>query len=471
MTVRRTVCAVALLLLSASCNRDVAIYTEAVQQTVSGTPEWLDRSALGKRLWTIERRFYESRGYLPAWIDGNRTTPQLKDLVAQLKYSEVHGLEPSDYRIAEFERVRDGSHTFLGTRFEDAVVPDLDVKLTYAYLQYAADLLGWRTNSTDVSPIWLTQPKTEDLADRLTRAIGSNSIRKSLEELAPTHAQYKGLAAALARERRQPTGHADLIRMNMERWRWVPRDLGDRYVLVNVPAYSLQVMERDRPVVAMRVIVGKSDTPTPLFSDEMMYVVFSPYWNIPENILRGETVPRAAKDPDFIERNNIEVLGASGPLDPWTIDWSDESMTSSLRLRQRPGPDNALGLVKFIFPNNFSIYLHDTPTDRLFSRRSRAFSHGCIRIEDPVGMAEYVLHDQPSWTTARIASAMHAGHEQHVKLTRPLPVHIGYWTAWVETEGDVTFTDDPYQLDDAHARVAGYGRPVRSSVGAASQTS
>jgi murein L,D-transpeptidase YcbB/YkuD len=127
--------------------------------------------------------------------------------------------------------------------------------------------------------------------------------------------------------------------------------------------------------------------------------------------------------------------------------------------------------VKFIFPNNFSIYLHDTPTDRLFFRRSRAFSHGCIRIEDPVGMAEYVLHDQPSWTTARIASAMHAGHEQHVKLTRPLPVHIGYWTAWVETDGNVTFTDDPYQLDDAHARVAGYGRPVRSSVGAASQTS
>jgi murein L,D-transpeptidase YcbB/YkuD len=460
MTRAQTVCGIALLLFSTACNPDNAIYTAGIHKTVAGTPEWVDRSPLGKRLWTIERSFYESRGYLPAWIDGNRTTPQLKDLVAQLKYSEVHGLEPSDYRIEEFERIRDASHTFMGTRFDGAVVPELDAKLTYAYLRYAADLLGWRTNPTDMSSLWLTQPKTEDLPTRLTQAITSNSIRKSLEELAPTHAQYKGLAAALARERQQPTGHADQIRMNMERWRWVPRDLGDRYVLINVPAYSLQVMEGDRPVLAMRVIVGKSDTPTPLFSDEMTYVVFSPYWNIPENILRGETVPRAAKDPDFLDRNNIEVLGASGPLDPWTIDWSDESATSSLRLRQRPGPDNALGLVKFIFPNNFSIYLHDTPSDRLFSRRTRAFSHGCIRIENPVGMAEYVLHDQPSWTTARITSAMHVGHEEHVRLTRPLPVHIGYWTAWINSDGSVTFTDDPYRLDDAHARIGGYERPA-----------
>jgi murein L,D-transpeptidase YcbB/YkuD len=203
----------------------------------------------------------------------------------------------------------------------------------------------------------------------------------------------------------------------------------------------------------MRVIVGQPETPTPLFSDEMTYVVFSPYWNIPENILREETLPRVVSDPDFLRRNNIEVVGTSGTVDPAGIDWSDPEATADVRFRQRPGPDNALGLVKFIFPNHFSVYLHDTPGDRLFFRDARAFSHGCIRVENPVALAEYVLRDQPQWTAARITSAMHARREQAVTLTQPIPVHIGYWTAWVEADGAVTFTDDPYGIDRLHARL------------------
>jgi murein L,D-transpeptidase YcbB/YkuD len=288
---------------------------------------------------------------------------------------------------------------------------------------------------------------------RLTAAVRDARVRESLEELAPVHPQYRGLQAALAREREQPTGQADRIRMNLERWRWAPRDLGERYVLVNVPAYMLHVMEGDSPSFAMRVIVGQPDWPTPLFSDEMTHVVFSPYWNIPEGIERQETLPRVARDPDFLLRNNIEVVGTSGVVDPWSIDWSDESAVSTLRFRQRPGPGNALGLVKFMFPNRFSVYLHDTPGDRLFFRDTRALSHGCIRIEDPLAMAEYALGDDPSWTRARITDAMHARQERHVKLTRPIPVHIGYWTAWVGPGGQVMFTGDPYGIDRAHANL------------------
>lgn len=460
MTVRRAVCLIVLFLLPAGCGRDNDVHKDAIQSTLSDTPAWVDRTALGKRLWEIARQFYEARGYLPAWIDGDRTTPQLKVLIDQFRYSEVHGLDPAAYPIEQYERIREQSQTFMGTRFDTAGVPELDARLTYGYLRYAADLLGWSDKPESIARTWLTQPREEDLAARLARASQSNRVRESLEELAPSHQQYKGLAAALAHERQQPTGQADRIRLNMERWRWVPRDLGKRYVLVNVPAYSLQVMEGDKPVLAMRVIVGKRDTPTPLFSDEMTYIVFSPYWNIPENILRDETLPRAAKDPDFLNRNNIEVVGTAGSVDPWSIDWEDESITSTVRLRQRPGPDNALGLVKFIFPNNFSIYLHDTPTDRLFFRDTRTFSHGCIRIEDPVAMAEYVLGDQSAWTAGRITSAMHAGREQHVKLTHPLPVHIGYWTAWVQPDGSVTFTDDPYRLDDRHLELVNHRHPA-----------
>jgi murein L,D-transpeptidase YcbB/YkuD len=250
--------------------------------------------------------------------------------------------------------------------------------------------------------------------------------------------------------------------MNLERWRWAPRDLGQQYILVNVPAYTLQVMDGDKPTLAMRVIVGAKDTPTPLFSDEMRYVVFSPYWNIPDSILQKETLPHLAKDPDYLKRNNLEVVGTSGTIDPAKIDWNDESATKAIHIRQAPGPENALGLVKFIFPNHFNVYLHDTADHRLFNRPHRALSHGCIRVERPVDLASFVLRDDNRWTNEGIVDAMQAKEEQTVSLKERLPVHIGYWTAWVGPNGEVTYTDDPYGIDAAHAKVwAGHPDPVR----------
>ena len=437
------------LLVSPACNRriDNAVHVDGIRALVDTTPPWVDDSELGKRLWAIERGFYEERGYAPAWVDGDRTTPHIKDLVQQFKYSELHGLDPGHYPIEDFESLHAQSQTRMGTRFDVTAVPELDAKLTYGYLRYAADLLGWSSNPRHISRNWLIDPKDDDLGGRLSHAIDQNQVRRSLETLAPDHPQYKGLQSALAREKANPTGNLDRILINLERWRWAPRDLGERYILVNVPAYMLQVMEGREPALSMRVIVGKADTQTPLFSDEMTYVVFSPFWNIPENILRDETLPRVVKDPDFLRRNNMEVVGTSGVVDPVEIDWTDESATKGLRFRQRPGPDNALGLVKFIFPNHFDIYLHDTPSDRLFFRERRALSHGCVRVEDPVALADYVLRDQPQWTAARISAAMRSGREQAVTLKQKLPVHIGYWTAWVEPDGNVKFTDDPYKLD------------------------
>ena len=447
-TPRRILPLLFLMMFAAACQRPVdnSVHADALRQTLERTPRWVDGDALGKRLWEVERAFYESRGYLPAWVDGDQTTDQWKDLVQQLKYSERHGLDAASYSPQEFEQLREQSQTRTsGTRFPVDRVPEMDAKMTYAYLRYAADLLGWTRSAKQVHAAWLTAAKKEDLAARLEQAIASNGVRASLEELAPTHPQYKGLQAALMAER--DPARAEAIRMNMERWRWAPRDLGDRYILINVPSYQLQVMEGEQPALSMRVIVGEPKNQTPLFSDEMTYVVFSPYWNIPENILRDETLPRVLDDPDFLERNNMEVVGTSGTVDPETVDWSDESATAALRFRQRPGPDNALGLVKFIFPNHFSIYLHDTPSDRLFNRSRRTLSHGCIRVEDPVALAKYVLRDQTQWTPARITTAMNAGEERTVKLTQPLPVHIGYWTAWADADGSVRFFDDPYGLD------------------------
>jgi murein L,D-transpeptidase YcbB/YkuD len=464
MTCRALVVFAVLAASACSHTVDNARHVDGIRKAVASSPEWVGRDRLGRKLWTIERAFYEKRQYMPAWIDGDGTTPQLKDLIQQLHYSEKHGLEPARYRVGEFEQVREQSQQKMqGTVFPLERVPELDAKMTYAYLRYAADLLGWSSSPQQVDPNWLDDPKQDDLAARLERAVDGNTVRQTLEDLAPTHPQYKGLQSALNREREHSTGHLEQILMNLERWRWAPRDLGDRYILINVPSYQLQVMEGEKPTLAMRVIVGQPDKRTPLFSDEMTYVVFSPYWNIPADILKNETLPRMAKDPDYLSRNNIEVVGTSGNevIDPEGIDWSDESATKGLRFRQAPGDENALGLVKFIFPNHFNVYLHDTPSDALFFKEKRALSHGCIRVENPVALAEYVLGDQTQWTDERISAAMHAGTEEAVTLKKKLPVHIGYWTAWVEPDGTVTYTEDPYGFDKVHARLRAAAGSVR----------
>ena len=445
---------------------DNSQHVAAITQLMQGSPSWAGRNALAKKLWTTEREFYASRQFMPAWVDGDRPTSQMNDLIQQLHYAEKHGLDPQSYGLAELEQsVNQSEKKFEDVRFDVARVPELDARFTYAYLRYAADLLAWGAQPRQVFVNWLMEPKREDLAGRLSSAIAGGKVRDSLEELAPTHPQYRGLQAALVRERSNPTGHEDQLRMNLERWRWLPRDLGEHYVLVNVPAYQMQVMEGEKPVLAMRVIVGNPDTPTPLFSDEMTYVIFSPYWNIPESILKAETLPRIAEDPDYLRRNNLEVVGTSGDaVDASKVDWSDADVTKHVRLRQAPGPENALGLVKFIFPNHFNVYLHDTPGDRLFFRANRALSHGCIRVEKPIALAEYVLHEQPQWNEERIVAAMNAKTEETATLKRKLPVHIGYWTAWVEPDGSVSYTQDPYGIDRAHANLrAGHPTPVTGS--------
>ena len=443
----RIIASLALMALTACSQKvDNSQYVPAMQELLASTPRWVDRTPLGKKVWAIERGFYESRGHLPAWVNGDRTTPQLKDLIQQLHYSQKHGLDPDAYHVRDFEQIRDRSQTkYEGTRFAENEVPELDARMTYAYLRYAADLLAWGAQPRQVYVNWLVDSKQDDLAAHLESAIRQGTVRDSLEALAPTHPQYRGLQAALVREMANPSGHLDQLKMNLERWRWAPRDLGDRYVLINVPAYQMQVMEGDKPALAMRVIVGKPDTPTPLFSDEMTYVIFSPYWNIPESILKNETLPRMERDPGYAERNHLEVIEEDGVV----------------RVRQAPGPENALGLVKFIFPNHFNVYLHDTPTDNLFFKDVRALSHGCIRIENPVGMAKYVMRDQENWGEDRILNAMNSQREQTVTLKRKLPVHIGYWTAWIDADGSVIYTDDPYGIDAAHARLrAGHPQPV-----------
>ncbi len=241
------------------------------------------------------------------------------------------------------------------------------------------------------------------------------------------------------------------IAINMERWRWMPDDFGSRYLFVNIPAYHLTARENGKAVMESKVIVGKVGMETPVLSAVMTTVVFSPYWNIPDSIVQGETAPAMLRDPGYLAKNDIEILRVSNsgaaPVDPSTVHWNKPSELRQLALRQRPGAKNALGHVKFVLPNPFDIYLHDTPADELFDRLGRAFSHGCIRLEEPEVMANYVLRGDPEWDAARIAAAMNAGVEKQVKLKQMIPVHIVYFTAWVDDAGGLHVGPDVYKYD------------------------
>ena len=229
------------------------------------------------------------------------------------------------------------------------------------------------------------------------------------------------------------------IAANLERYRWLPRSLGNRYVYVNVPAFQLVAYDSGEKALEMKVIVGQGfeDKATPVFSDSMEFVVFRPYWNITPDIQAKEIGPKIAADPGYMDRENLEYYKDG----------------SARRIRQKPGPKNALGFVKFLFPNDFNIYLHDTPNHELFNKDVRAFSHGCIRVEKPAELAQWVL----GWDAARVDSAMMNGKDNSsIKLPAKLPVYITYGTAFVR-DGELHFGNDLYHRDDKLVKAAAAG--------------
>ncbi|HYT76708.1 MAG TPA: L,D-transpeptidase family protein [Vicinamibacterales bacterium] len=503
---------------------DVATVLQA-----SGTPPFVARDREGSRLWGLTKQFYQKRANEPVWIDGRKPRPQLDELIGVLQQTDRDGLDPELYNASMLKARRtEAGRGFLTMKgFDEKEAANLDVWLTYLYLQYASDLTNGVSDLSHADPKWQLRAKKSDPLTLLDDALAHNRVAASLEELTPDHPQYVKLREALARYRdirqhggwpqlpaqlrlkpgqRSPAA-ADLARrlavtgdysgaigdaatvygsdlqeavkrfqrrhglepdgvvgaalvaqmnrpverrieqieLNLERWRWLPRTLGDRFVLVNIPEYRLEVWDHDQVPVMMKVVVGKKETPTPIFTDNMTYIIFAPYWNVPPAIAAKETLPHVLSDQAFLQKMNMEVLDASGQVvDPASIDLSN---AGAYRFRQRPGASNSLGLVKFMFPNQYDIYLHDTPADSLFARAVRSFSHGCVRLEQPEQLAEYVLRDQPDWTVDRIEAAMHGGVEKTVKLRGPLPVYLGYWTARVSADGLLQFRDDLYGID------------------------
>lgn len=262
------------------------------------------------------------------------------------------------------------------------------------------------------------------------------------------------------------------IELTLERLRWTPLLQGPRMIVVNIPEFRLRAYELNEGRIEvreeMKVIVGKMlDTRTPLFDEDMLFIEFAPYWNVPPSIARKELVPRLRRDPGYWAREGFEFVGGSGAVNTALSSAGlDAVMAGQARIRQRPGAQNALGDIKFVFPNRENIYLHHTPSVRLFERERRDFSHGCIRVEKPVELARFVLKGMPEWTDERIAAAMAAEKSSTLRLNEPIPVLITYGTTLVR-EGRIHFFDDIYGHDrllDAALRARSPGRQDREAV-------
>ena len=257
-----------------------------------------------------------------------------------------------------------------------------------------------------------------------------------------------------------PMSHrVEQLRLMLERWRWVPHEFPDPPIVVNIPEFVLRAYEQmGKPSVMMPVVVGRAmRTETPVMEEDMKYVVFWPYWNVPPSILRNEIVPKIAKDPGYLTKNEYEVVTYQGKLvtdGAVSEDVLAELRAGKLMVRQKPGPKNALGLIKFIFPNSNNVYLHSTPSQAAFGQTRRDFSHGCIRVEDPKALALWVLRNNPGWTQEKIDEAFKAQKEQQVNLARTIPVLIVYGTAVVKEDGRTYFFGDIYGFDKKLAKLA-----------------
>lgn len=487
--------------------RVLGVEMSALQPAIAARIEREDRPDwVTAERWKRVRALYQRFGNAPLWLQEGGVKDRATALLEEIRSAPEHALDTAGYPLGALQAVVDAKR--LTDTASAGTLADADVLLTSAYVAYASDMLVGQVDPKTVSQAWHIPAVASEVDSALVRGIETPDIRPALDSMAPQDPDYAALKAAFARYSKAaasggwsafPTArgpeqfaavHARLvletagdsagaaapaakdtsdfagllrqfqerhglertgtlnpttltalnvsaaerakqIGANLERHRWLPRSLGSRYVYVNVPAFRLDAYDSGQKTLSMKVVVGQEyeGKVTPVFSDSMETVVFRPYWNITPDIQANEVGPKAARDGDYLARNDMEYYKDGG----------------ATRIRQRPGPKNSLGLVKFLFPNSFNIYLHDTPAKELFNKTDRAASHGCIRLEKPAEMAQWVL----GWDATRVSAAMHSGADnQAVKVPAKIPVYIVYFTAYTR-DGQLYFGDDVYGRDDA----------------------
>lgn len=382
-----------------------------------------DFSAYRKDLETL----YRERQQRYIWFDGNDRNDLADVLYNRARQIETEGISVALPYLPAYEKLfTDGNAT-----------PENDVLLTAMYLFYVQKTFVGVDPAKSKQLGWFLPREKVDFAEYLDDLLADedaldahlpmyDNLRKGLRK-------YQGMKAkGIAKDEAGVSIDARIqtIAANMERCRWLSKSEADvpEYIAVNIPSYSMRYVRDGKTVLESDVIVGDEANKTVVFSGKMSYLVFSPYWNIPQSIVEKEIKPALAKDKDYLEKRNMEWYGKD-------------------RLRQKPGAENSLGLVKFMFPNQNNIYLHDTPDKVLFKKEDRALSHGCVRVQKARELAVKILDGDKNWTPEKIDQAMHAGAEKEYGLNRKIPVYIAYFTAVADQNGNVTFYEDVYARD------------------------
>jgi murein L,D-transpeptidase YcbB/YkuD len=428
----------------------------------------------------------------PLWLADGHLTRQALAVLAILQGAEAYGLQPADYdavRLSALATAMSGnSASGLGRAVyhpseatcggNDEAQFDLD--LSAAAIALLTDLHYGRIDPRAVGfDLGAPRPDDLDLAKALRTLATTDDVARSLAAFEPQFEHYRLLEQVLAHYRQLAAaepGDADLaarvrkINLTLERWRWLPA-FQTPPIIVNIPEFRLfafrRITDRAADILQMDVIVGRTfpRTRTPVFAADMKSVIFRPYWDVPRSITLGEMLPKIRANPGYLASQHLEIVsnGPRAAVLPATPAGLEALAAGTARLRQQPGPDNALGLIKFDLPNFHSVYLHSTPAQQLFRRSRRAFSHGCIRVSDPVALASYVLRETPGgWTPARIEAAMHGSETRRVALAKPIRVMILYGTVLAKEDGEVLFFDDLYGQDRRLERLLGLA-PVTSA--------
>ncbi len=427
--------------------------------------------------------YYSEPDSIAVWVAEGRFTPRAISAVEEIRRAGDWGLAPSSFDIPDITET-------LATPEAQAAA---ELWTSLAVLKYARHARGGRI---DLGLLGRNVDQKPPVIDPKTVLLGiatTSDAAAYLRGLHPKHPQFEKLRQALLSARStpaaslsaqsvpEPTGKSargsarakppgdatQRILVNMERWRWLPADLGHFHVWDNIPEYRMRVMKEGKVAHTETIIVGKPSTPTPIFSAEMKYVIFHPTWGVPDGIKVNEIAPSLRRsssiwggsDPAILRRHDLRVSYNGRPVDPSSVNWESVDIRS-FQFTQPPSSSNVLGVVKFRFPNKHDVYMHDTPEKELFSRTEKAFSHGCMRVKNPRRLAEVLLAEDKGWSSAQVGNAIAGGSTQEVTLTKQVPVHVTYFTAVVDDDGQLKTFADLYG-HDSRISAALEGRPIK----------
>lgn len=441
---------------SAPPTESVAYYIQALLDTTAAGSLRAADEHRGLQAGAAVRAFYGA-DYAPAW----GTTPDslnTRAALALLARAAEHGLNAADYRLDQLLALRDS--VSYARRPAAAQQARLDVYFSDAVLAFMRDLRRGRLRPYTASAGEKAAGPAGQPAPVLRAALASHNVPAALQASQPANREYRQLQQALAQWLAAPVrpdsaarhqAQYEQVALNLERWRWDDIPPEAEYILINLPAYELEVVARDSVQRRHRVVVGKPETPTPTLSSRLSYFTLAPDWHVPQSIATKELLPRLKKDPGYLYRNNYRLTDAQGRgRNPWHIDWSRVTAENfDYTIRQSACCDNALGNIVFRFANPYSIYLHDTPARALFKAPGRALSHGCIRLQTPMLLAAYLLRREGrpvQLPTEDECAEMPRPRDVH--LSRPLPLYVRYATCTAEN-GQLRFLADVYHRDEA----------------------